>query len=75
MVAHDDRRADALEDAAFRHVNDMSGAGTMKNLLSEIIRTNKEEELAEKLFPTLQKEVKRVEHIRLILPLGLARPP
>jgi len=40
---------DALEDAAFRHVNDMSGAGTMKNLLSEIIRTNKEEELTEKL--------------------------
>ncbi len=40
---------DALEDAAFRHVNDMSGAGTMKNLLSEVIRTNKEEELAEKL--------------------------
>src|ERR1700754_641807 len=40
---------DALEDAAFRHVNDMSGAGTMKNLLSEVIRTNKEEELTEKL--------------------------
>src|SRR5882762_6337471 len=40
---------DALEDAAFRHVNDMGGAGTVKNLLSEIIRTNKEEELAEKL--------------------------
>jgi len=40
---------DALEDAAFRHVNDMSGAGTMKNLLSEVVRTNKEEELAEKL--------------------------
>src|SRR5258708_23166995 len=40
---------DALEDAAFRHVNDMSGAGTVKNLLSEVMRTNKEEELAEKL--------------------------
>ena len=40
---------DALEDAAFRHVNDMSGAGTMKNLLSEVARTNMEAELAEKL--------------------------
>ncbi|HEY6902435.1 MAG TPA: phosphoenolpyruvate carboxylase, partial [Puia sp.] len=40
---------DALEDAAFRHVNDMSGSGTMKHLLSEVIRTGKEEELAEKL--------------------------
>ncbi|HLZ89927.1 MAG TPA: phosphoenolpyruvate carboxylase, partial [Puia sp.] len=40
---------DALEDAAFRHVNDMSGAGTMKHLLSEVIQTNKEEELTEKL--------------------------
>jgi len=40
---------DALEDAAFKHVNDMSGPGTMKNLLSEVARTGKEEELAEKL--------------------------
>jgi phosphoenolpyruvate carboxylase len=40
---------DALEDAAFRHVNDMSGAGTLKHLLSEVIQTNKEEELTEKL--------------------------
>jgi phosphoenolpyruvate carboxylase len=40
---------DALEDAAFRHVNDMGGAGTMKHLFSEVIRTNKEEELTEKL--------------------------
>jgi phosphoenolpyruvate carboxylase len=40
---------DALEDAAFRHVNDMSGAGTLKNLLSEVIRSDKEEELTEKL--------------------------
>ena len=40
---------DALEDAAFRHVNDMSGAGTLKHLLSEVIQTGKEEELTEKL--------------------------
>ncbi len=40
---------DALEDAAFRHVNDMSGAGTLKHLLSEVIQNNKEEELTEKL--------------------------
>jgi len=40
---------DALEDAAFRHVNDMSGAGTLKHLMSEVIQTNKEEELTEKL--------------------------
>lgn len=40
---------DALEDAAFRHVNDMSGPGTLKHLLSEVIQTNKEEELTEKL--------------------------
>src|SRR6201991_2800469 len=35
---------DALEDAAFRNVNDMSGAGTIKHLLSEVTRTGKEEE-------------------------------
>jgi len=40
---------DALEDAAFRHVNDMSGAGTLKHLMSEVIQTNKEEELTAKL--------------------------
>ena len=40
---------DALEDAAFRHVNDMGGAGTLKHLLSEVIQGNKEEELTEKL--------------------------
>jgi phosphoenolpyruvate carboxylase len=40
---------DALEDAAFRHVNDMGGAGTLKHLLSEVIQTGKEEELTEKL--------------------------
>src|SRR5580700_858707 len=40
---------DALEDAAFRHVTDMGGQGTLKHLLSEVIQTNKEEELTEKL--------------------------
>ncbi len=40
---------DALEDAAFRDVNDMGGTGTMKHLISEVIQTNKEEELTEKL--------------------------
>jgi phosphoenolpyruvate carboxylase len=40
---------DALEDAAFRYVNDMSGAGTLKHLISEVIQTGKEEELTDKL--------------------------
>jgi phosphoenolpyruvate carboxylase len=40
---------DALEDAAFRHVNDMNGVGTLKHLESEVLQENKEKELAEKL--------------------------
>jgi phosphoenolpyruvate carboxylase len=40
---------DALEDAAFRDVNDMSGIGTLKHLESEIIQENKQEALSEKL--------------------------
>jgi phosphoenolpyruvate carboxylase len=40
---------DALEDAAFRYVNDMGGTGTMKHLISEVLQTNKEEELTKKL--------------------------
>src|SRR5579872_658266 len=40
---------DALEDAAFRHVNDMGGPGTLKHLLSEVVQSNKEEELRAKL--------------------------
>ncbi|MDZ4793157.1 MAG: phosphoenolpyruvate carboxylase [Bacteroidota bacterium] len=40
---------DALEDAAFRSVNDLNGVGTLKHLESEIIEENKEEALAEKL--------------------------
>ena len=40
---------DALEDAAFRDVNDMGGVGTIKHMSSEVIQYNKEEELAKKL--------------------------
>ena len=40
---------DALEDAAFKEVNDMSGVGTLKHLVSEIISENKQEGLANKL--------------------------
>ncbi len=40
---------DALEDAAFRDVNDLNGIGTLKHLESEIIQGNKQEALTEKL--------------------------
>ena len=40
---------DALEDAAFRHVNDLNGPGTLKHLQSEILQTQKQDELGEKL--------------------------
>lgn len=40
---------DALEDAAFRNVHDLNGAGTMKHLESEVLQSEKENELAEKL--------------------------
>lgn len=40
---------DALEDAAFRDVNDMGGVGTLKHLESAVIANNKEEQLGEKL--------------------------
>jgi phosphoenolpyruvate carboxylase len=40
---------DALEDAAFKDVNDMGGVGTVKHLSSEVIQSGKEKELAEKL--------------------------
>jgi phosphoenolpyruvate carboxylase len=40
---------DALEDAAFKEVNDIGGAGTLKHLESEVIRTGSEQELAAKL--------------------------
>ena len=40
---------DALEDAAFKEVNDMGGVGTVKHLSSEVIQYNKEQDLARKL--------------------------
>jgi phosphoenolpyruvate carboxylase len=40
---------DALEDSAFREVHDMNGVGTLKHLESEIIRTDKQDQLAKKL--------------------------
>jgi phosphoenolpyruvate carboxylase len=40
---------DALEDAAFREVNDMNGAGTLKHLESEVVQEKLEMKLAEKL--------------------------
>ncbi|HVM88476.1 MAG TPA: phosphoenolpyruvate carboxylase [Puia sp.] len=40
---------DALEDAAFRDVNDMGGPGTLRHLTSEVIQYDKVEELSEKL--------------------------
>lgn len=40
---------DALEDAAFTEVNDIYGAGTLKQLELDIIRLNKEKELENKL--------------------------
>ncbi len=40
---------DALEDAAFKEVNDMNGVGTLKQLEAEVIQFNKEDALKEKL--------------------------
>lgn len=40
---------DALEDSAFREVNDMQGAGTIKQLLNDVQLYNKEDELNKKL--------------------------
>ena len=40
---------DALEDAAFREVNDMNGVGTLKHLESEVVQEKLQEKLAEKL--------------------------
>lgn len=40
---------DALEDAAFLHVHDTGGAGTLKQLELEVIQNNKSESLAKKL--------------------------
>ena len=40
---------DALEDAAFREVNDMNGVGTLKHLESEVVQEKLQDKLAEKL--------------------------
>lgn len=40
---------DALEDAAFKRVHDITGPGTLKQLESEIIQKDKEKELEKKL--------------------------
>jgi phosphoenolpyruvate carboxylase len=40
---------DALEDAAFKEVNDINGVGTLKHLESEVLHSNAEQKLAAKL--------------------------
>ena len=40
---------DALEDAAFKQINDLNGLGTLKHLASEVQRENQEEELGDAL--------------------------
>jgi phosphoenolpyruvate carboxylase len=40
---------DALEDAAFRHIHDMNGTGTLSHLESEVVAEQKQDELASKL--------------------------
>jgi len=40
---------DALEDSAFQYVNDLNGAGTLKHLQSEVMQTQKEDQLLDKL--------------------------
>jgi phosphoenolpyruvate carboxylase len=40
---------DALEDSAFKHVNDLNGSGTLKHLQSEVIQTQTEDQLMDKL--------------------------
>src|SRR6188474_1815407 len=40
---------DALEDAAFKEVNDMNGVGTLKHLESEVVQEKLQDKLAQKL--------------------------
>jgi len=40
---------DALEDASFREINDVNGAGSLKHLESEILQTGSQDQLAEQL--------------------------
>ncbi|ULT43402.1 phosphoenolpyruvate carboxylase [Niabella defluvii] len=38
---------DALEDAAYKNTHDLSGAGTLKQVMSDVVQNNNEEALAE----------------------------
>jgi phosphoenolpyruvate carboxylase len=40
---------DALEDAAFKHINDINGSGTIKHLQSEVEQTQTHEQLSKRL--------------------------
>ena len=40
---------DALEDASFKDINDVNGAGSLKHLESEVLQTGSEDKLTEKL--------------------------
>ncbi|MBV7533844.1 phosphoenolpyruvate carboxylase [Chitinophaga sp. sic0106] len=40
---------DALEDAAFRHIRDMQGTGTLRHLQSEVVQEQAQDRLREKL--------------------------
>ncbi|WP_018630803.1 phosphoenolpyruvate carboxylase [Niabella aurantiaca] len=40
---------DALEDASYREINDLSGAGTLKQLMSGVVQNNKEEDFEQVL--------------------------
>ncbi|MEO5591573.1 MAG: phosphoenolpyruvate carboxylase [Chitinophagaceae bacterium] len=40
---------DALEDASFKEINDVNGAGSLKHLESEILQTGSQDQLTEKL--------------------------
>src|SRR5436305_11179047 len=40
---------DALEDAAFREISDVNGAGTLKHLESEVLQQNAQQALEQKL--------------------------
>lgn len=40
---------DALEDAAFREMNDMQGAGTLKQLISSVLQNNRTDQFIETL--------------------------
>ena len=59
---------DALEDAAFTSVNDMTGAGTLKQLLNEVNSRGKENELEKKLKDFCVHLVLTAREVSLIIP-------